>query len=204
MSIKDLHHFIRNSKKLKLACADVLDSYASQSPYRMSSCKQAMTEAVNAWVKDNRDELASWRDFDTDYIEMAHVIIVQTINATLFNYRERRGIDLRVRSNYNAYRWYLYKCCKWGLEHNLMTQEQYNEYEFGFDKSDNFKNEKINKVVWLKVKKNNIYAYAIKQRGTVYGLRYSYSKSKGVAKSVPKILEQTMYFKVYYNDKKAN
>ncbi len=75
--------------------------------------------------------------------------------------------------------------------------------EFGFNKKDNFQNKKINKVVWLKVKKNKIYGYAIKQRRTVYGIRYNYSKSKGIAKAVPKILEQTMYFKVYYNEKKA-
>lgn len=74
--------------------------------------------------------------------------------------------------------------------------------EFGFDKSDNFKDKKINKVVWLKVKKNNIYGYAIKQRGSVYGIRYSYARSKSIAKAVPKILEETMYFKVYYNDEK--
>ena len=75
--------------------------------------------------------------------------------------------------------------------------------EFGFNKKDNFQDKKINKVVWLKVKKNNTYGYAIKQRRMIYGIRYNYSKSKGIAKSVPKILEQTMYFRVYYNEKKA-
>ena len=75
--------------------------------------------------------------------------------------------------------------------------------EFGFNKDDNFQNKKINKVVWLKVKKNNVYGYAIRQRGYVFALRYSYSKSKKIAKGVPKILEDTLYFKVYYNDEET-
>lgn len=75
--------------------------------------------------------------------------------------------------------------------------------EFGFKKSDGFKNKEINKVVWLKVKKNNIYGYAIRQRGYVFALRYSYTKSKKIAKNVPKILEDTLYFKVYYNDEET-
>ena len=66
-----------------------------------------------------------------------------------------------------------------------------------------FKNKNINKVVWLKVKKNNVYGYAIRQRGYVFALRYSYSKSKKIAKGVPKILEDTLYFKVYYNDEET-
>ncbi len=75
--------------------------------------------------------------------------------------------------------------------------------ELGFKKDDKFKNKKINKVVWLKVKKNNIYGYGLKQRGLVYGIRYDYSKSKKIAKSVPSILEKTMYLRIYYNDKKT-
>ena len=83
------------------------------------------------------------------------------------------------------------------------TPKEFLMDEFGFKKSDGFRNKKINKAVWLKVKKNNIYGYAIRQRGYIFAIRYSYSKSEKIAKSVPKILEETLYFRVYYGDKKT-
>ena len=83
------------------------------------------------------------------------------------------------------------------------TPKEFLMDEFGFKKSDGFRNKKINKAVWLKVKKKNIYGYAIRQRGYIFAIRYSYSKSEKVAKVVPKILEDTLYFKVYYGDKKT-
>ena len=89
------------------------------------------------------------------------------------------------------------------FKHSKNSPKQVLMDEFGFDEKDNFKDKKINKVVWLKVKNKNTYGYALKQRGTVYAIRYSYSKSKKIAKSVPSMLEKTMYLRVYYDEGKA-
>lgn len=130
MKFSDLYYRFRNSEKLKRQITEILESYEHQMPSSYHSCKEDLLPALFNWVKSSLDDIATWRDFDTDYVMIAHSMIVQQINSILGNFHDAHGINLSVRFLYPTYRWILQKCCQWGLKNGHLSQAEYDEYHF--------------------------------------------------------------------------
>lgn len=130
MPIQDVYFRFRNCAKLKQTIIEILDTYERDLPSHLPPFKKELLPSLMEWIKTSANEIATWRDFDTDYPKLAHIMIIQTINQIFYNDHSNRGINLTVRYMRGSYNWLLRKCCKWALSKGYMTQAEYDDYNF--------------------------------------------------------------------------
>ena len=123
----------KNSKRLLGIISDLLTEYEKDFPPQkmIPSCKSELMKLIKESVKDSfHDEIATWKDFDTDYIKISHVLIIQTINTIVDNYNENHGINLTDKYLMPSYQHVLHHCVDWAFDHGDLTRDEYNYYGF--------------------------------------------------------------------------
>ena len=66
-------NFKKNSTHLLNICCELIDKY--QKGRCKPSCKQDLLELIKKRVYAAKDEIAGWKDHDTDYIKIAHTLL---------------------------------------------------------------------------------------------------------------------------------
>jgi len=115
-------NFKKNSTRLLNICGELIDNY--QSSDCKPSCKQDLLELIKTRVQSAKKEITEWKDYDTDYIKIAHTLLA---HATF---------DLLASGAYHIYFGVLnpmscadnlmdvYKASmKYGVAHNLLDEE---------------------------------------------------------------------------------
>ena len=79
MNVKDYYYMLRNSAKLKKTIIEIIDSYENKLPSNLHSFKKDLLPPLFDWVKEESEDISTWRDFDTDYPKIAHMMIIQKL-----------------------------------------------------------------------------------------------------------------------------
>ncbi|MBR2478953.1 MAG: hypothetical protein IKB47_00930 [Clostridia bacterium] len=69
------NNFKKNSKRLVDICEHFIDEYELQATRKIPSCKNDMLAEIKARVEADKKDVATWKDYDTDYIEIAHSLL---------------------------------------------------------------------------------------------------------------------------------
>lgn len=79
----------QNSTRLAKICEDLIEKY--QSHNSLPSCKDDLMEVINTRIHAAKKEIAEWKDYDTDYIKIAHTML------------SHATFDLLVSGKYHLY-----------------------------------------------------------------------------------------------------
>ena len=66
-------NFKKNSTRLLNICGELIDKYQNSS-YK-PSCTKDLIELVTTRVQAAKDEIAEWKEYDTDYVKIAHTLL---------------------------------------------------------------------------------------------------------------------------------
>ena len=66
-------NYKRNSKRLIEICCDLIEKYQANS--LKPSCKNDLMNTINDRLVESKDEISEWKDYDTDYIKIAHTLL---------------------------------------------------------------------------------------------------------------------------------
>lgn len=125
MSIIQYIHYLKNRRRFLEIASDLIDSYDPEHKDSIrTSCKKSLMLDLSEYVNHWKDDIAAWQDFDTDYIKIVHVALVNMIDTTLENHHRSHGISLSIGSEYDSYRAVLRKCLDWGVAHGELTEEE--------------------------------------------------------------------------------
>lgn len=83
--------YYKNSTRLLNICADLIEKYQHPPNHFVPSCKSYLLKLIKKRVSKEKQEISEWKDCDTDYIKIAHTLLV---NATF---------DLLASGNYHIY-----------------------------------------------------------------------------------------------------
>jgi hypothetical protein len=72
------NHFKKNSKRLLDICEHYIEEYEKNSPKKFLSCKEDMLHSIRLQIEAEKADIAKWKDYDTDYIEIAHSTLAHT------------------------------------------------------------------------------------------------------------------------------
>jgi hypothetical protein len=122
--------YLKNSKRLMKIVSDLISNYEKDGPTSFSSCKTELEKHIMDSIKDDHDNIATWEDYDTDYITIAHSYIIHTINWILYDHHLNHGINLTTHFLEPSYRHILHHCVDWAFDHGHLTRDEYNEYGF--------------------------------------------------------------------------
>lgn len=67
--------WIKNKRRLKTIINDLIDSVEAEFPHMGQSAKDEIFKVVTPRIQAAREEIGSWKDYDTDYIKIACVLI---------------------------------------------------------------------------------------------------------------------------------
>lgn len=67
----NIFKFMVNKKRLLNTCAGLIDKYENLD-HCWYSCKKDLLDALGRKLDASKEEIASWQDYDTDYIHIAH------------------------------------------------------------------------------------------------------------------------------------
>lgn len=83
-------NYKKNSSRLISICQDLIENYQHQSC--KPSCTSDLITLIKSRVLNAKDEISNWKDYDTDYIQIAHTMLA---HATF---------DLLASGKYHLYR----------------------------------------------------------------------------------------------------
>lgn len=66
-------YFKKNSSRLLNICSELIDKY--QSHTLKPSCKEDLLKHVKDEIIRAKEEVSGWKDYDTDYIKIAHSLL---------------------------------------------------------------------------------------------------------------------------------
>lgn len=66
-------NYKKNSDRLRNICNDLIEKY--QANPSKPSCKSDLLELINLRIVAAKGEISEWKDFDTDYIQIAHTML---------------------------------------------------------------------------------------------------------------------------------
>ena len=69
------NNYKKNAKRLIDVCEHFIDEYELQSTRIIPSCKNDMLAEIKARVEADKKDVATWKDYDTDYIQIAHSLL---------------------------------------------------------------------------------------------------------------------------------
>ena len=72
------NNYKKNAKRLIDICEHYIDEYEKESPQRWLSCKEDMLTSIRHQIEAEKDDVATWKDYNTDYIEIAHSMLAHT------------------------------------------------------------------------------------------------------------------------------
>lgn len=82
--------YVTNSKRLLNICNDLISEYEDKN--NMSpSCREDLIESIKYQVERSKAEISQWKDYDTDYIRIAHTMLANS------------SFDLLASGKYNIY-----------------------------------------------------------------------------------------------------
>ena len=85
------NNYRKNAKRLIDICEHFIDEYESQSTKRIPSCKTDLLAEIKARVEADKKDIATWRDYDTDYIKIGHSLLANA------------SFDLLASGHYHIY-----------------------------------------------------------------------------------------------------
>ena len=65
----------KNRSRLVSTCESIIDNYERNETSFCPSCKAHVMEIINMRADAAKSEIASWQDYDTDYIQIATMMI---------------------------------------------------------------------------------------------------------------------------------
>ena len=68
--------FKKNSMRLLNICDELIEKYEGNSGVTMS-CKRDLLGQISKAVESGREEIATWKDSEVDYIKVAHTMLAQ-------------------------------------------------------------------------------------------------------------------------------
>lgn len=122
----------RNSRRFINIFSDLIDKYEkeAQEEYFIfsDSCKKDMVSLMKSRISVARIEVSSWKDFDTDYIKMAHahLSIVSFDLLASGEFHLSYGCLSPFGPARNLKRIHS-RAVRWALENNYITQEDVEE-----------------------------------------------------------------------------
>ena len=69
-------HYWKNSKRLLNICGDLIEKY--QKHEFKPSCKNDLLISIKEQLHEAKEEVSEWKDYDTDYIKIAHTLLANT------------------------------------------------------------------------------------------------------------------------------
>lgn len=119
LSIK-FNSFFKNSKRLLNICLDLIRNYEKEGV----SCREAVEKQLILELNYSREEITNFKDFDTDYIKIAHGLLVDITYSFLSSgqYHLYCGMlnPMSCANNLmNVYR----NSMAWAVKNNLITEE---------------------------------------------------------------------------------
>ena len=122
--------FKRNAKRLLNICNDLIEKYQSNS--FAPSCLSDLMELIEKRVMAAKSEIAEWKDYDTNYIKIAHTMLTHASFDLLASgkYHISFGI-LNPMSCANNLMDVYKASMDYGLKNNLLDEEtRKEEYEY--------------------------------------------------------------------------
>ena len=65
----------KNTSRLLNICSDLIDKYENENKTITSSCKKDLMALLKVRFDEAQEEIANWKDYDTDYIQIAHSML---------------------------------------------------------------------------------------------------------------------------------
>jgi hypothetical protein len=72
------NNYKKNSKRLLEICEHYIEEYEKNSPKSFLSCKEDMLHSIRLQIEAEKADVAKWKDYDTNYIEIAHSMLAHT------------------------------------------------------------------------------------------------------------------------------
>ena len=85
------NNYRKNAKRLVDICEHFIEEYEAQSAQRIPSCKNDLLTEIKARVEADKKDIATWKDYDTDYIKIGHSLLANA------------SFDLLASGHYHIY-----------------------------------------------------------------------------------------------------
>lgn len=119
-----LNYYKKSTRLLKI-CADLIEKYEKNSPYQfIPSCKSDLLELIKKGISKEKQEIAEWKDCETDYIKIAHTLLVHATFDLLASgyYHMYAGLLSTMNCAYNLEA--VYKASmEWAVMMNYIDEE---------------------------------------------------------------------------------
>ena len=90
MNLLKIFHTKRNTARLINICSNLIDDYENSN--LIPSCKNDLIELISKRLANAQEEISNWNDYKTDYIRIAHTMLVHG------------AFDLLTSGRYHLYR----------------------------------------------------------------------------------------------------
>ena len=118
----------QNKARLLRICLDLIEKYEVNSKAISKSCNNDMESGITRQIEVFSSEIENWDDYDTDYVEIAHKLLVEIsfnllasgkyhLYAGILNPLNCSGSLLRVHNN----------SLLWAVEKGVITEEEMDE-----------------------------------------------------------------------------
>lgn len=126
------NNYKKNAKRLVGVCEHFIEEYELQSQRTLPSCKSDMLDEIKKRINADKADVATWKDYDTDYIKIAHSLLANV------------SFDLLASGHYHIYYGVLnpMRCSscllavyngsmKWAVSNGLIDEEtQQEQYDY--------------------------------------------------------------------------
>ena len=127
----NLYRYLINSNRLFNICCDLIDKYEKPGIEKLKrSCKDDLKKYIKDEIKSSKKEISEWKDFDTDYIKIAHSILANLTFNLLSSgkYHIYYGILNPLSCAFNLKLVYR-ASMNFALTNNIITEEERKEQE---------------------------------------------------------------------------
>ena len=69
------NNFKKNAKRLIDICEHYINEYELQAARKIPSCKSDLLTEIKLRIEADKKDVATWKDYDTNYIEIAHSLL---------------------------------------------------------------------------------------------------------------------------------
>ena len=115
-----------NAKHLKTICEKLIDDYEGNGMY--PSCKEDLMHSVSLKIKACKSEIASWEDYNTDYIKIAHSMLANLTFDLLASghYHIYAGVLNPMSCSHKLMNVYK-KCMEYALTNKIIDEKTHEE-----------------------------------------------------------------------------
>ena len=120
--------FIQNSTRLRNTVLSIIRAVEDGNTKMGISAEQDVMMVVDREIEKAREEITNWQDHDTDYIAMANVMLSNITFDLLASGEYHIGAgQLNEMGPANRLKDIYKSTLDWGLSHNQISKEDYNE-----------------------------------------------------------------------------